>query len=94
MEIQNRQNLICKGGVCVGGVVGWGGVLEPWAMSDFLGKSWEKSWEILEPVAKSGNYQQGILGFLHHRTASFAGAPITPREEAGSLSCDSAACED
>ena len=32
-------------------------------------------------------------GFLHHQTASFAGAPITTREEARSLSRDSAACE-
>ena len=36
----------------------------------------------------------GILGILHHQTASFEGAPITTREKAGSQSCDSAACED
>ena len=66
-----------------------GGVLEPLAPSDFVGKSWE----ILEPVVNPGNHRQGILGFLHHETASFTGEPIMTWEEAGSLPCDSAACE-
>jgi hypothetical protein len=60
--------------------VGGGGVLEPWASSDFLGKSWE----ILELVAKFWESPAGnsgkILGFSHHQTASFAGAPITARQ--------------
>ena len=51
--------------------------------SDFLGKSWG----ILEPVVKfwessagnSGKFWENP-GFLHHQTASFVGAPITPRE--------------
>ena len=38
--------------------VGGGGVLE----SDFLGKSWEN----LEPVAKSWDHRQRVLGILHH----------------------------
>ena len=51
-------------------------VLEPWASSDFVGKFWA----ILELAANSGSHLQGIPGipgFLHHRTASFAGVPIT-----------------
>ena len=42
----------------------------------------------------TGREFRGILGILHHQTASFAGAPITTREKAGSQSGDSAACED
>jgi hypothetical protein len=37
------------------GVVGGDGVLEPWASSDFLGKSWEN----LAPVAKSWESSAG-----------------------------------
>ena len=44
--------------------------------SDFLGKSWG----ILELAANPGREFRENLGFLHHRAASFAGAPITPRE--------------
>jgi hypothetical protein len=70
-----------------------GGVLEPWASSDFLGKSPENPRKISSPSQNPGHHRQRILGFLHHQTATFMGAPITTREEAGSLSCDSAACE-
>jgi hypothetical protein len=34
----------------------------------------------------TGREFRGILGILHHQTASFAGAPITTREKAGSQS--------
>ena len=57
--------------------VGGSSVLEPWALSDFLG-------EFSSPSQNPGSHRQGILGFLHHETASFAGAPMTTQEEAGS----------
>ena len=61
-----------------------GGVVEPWASSDFVGKFWE----ILELAAKFSESSAGNsgknLGILHHQTASFAGAPISTREKAGS----------
>jgi hypothetical protein len=37
---------------------GWGGVLEPWASSDFVGKFWE----ILELAAKFWESSAGIPG--------------------------------
>ena len=41
------------------GAVGGGGVLEPLASSDFLGKSWE----ILEPVTRiDGSHRSGVSG--------------------------------
>jgi hypothetical protein len=70
------------------GAVGGGGVVEPWASSDFLG---ENPGEFSSPSQNSGSHLPGILGipgFLH------AGAPITTREKEGSQSRDSAACED
>jgi hypothetical protein len=54
--------------------------------SDFL----RKSWEIVEPVAKFWESSAGNSGIFDE---SFTGAPITTGERAGSLSCDSAACE-
>ena len=66
--------------------VGEGGVLEPLAPSDFVGKSWEN----LEPVAKCWESPAVNSGKFWEILASFAGAP---REEAGSVSHDSAACE-
>jgi hypothetical protein len=59
---------------------GWGGVLEPWASSDFFGKSWENSGRFSSPSPNPGSHRQGIPGISHHQTASFAGAPITTRE--------------
>ena len=57
----------------------------------------ENPGKISSPSQNPENHRQrilGILGSLYHQTASFAVAPIMPREEAGSMSCDSAACED
>ena len=54
-------------------------MLEPLAPSDFLGKSWEMSSSPQNP----GNHRQrilGISGIFASSDASFAGAPITPRE--------------
>ena len=58
--------------------VGGGGVLEPWAPSDFLGKSWE----IVEAVAKFWESSAGNSGIVRRCTNH---APRT-------VSCDSAAC--
>ena len=58
--------------LCGCGVVG--GVLEPGCH--------------LSPPQIPRSHRQGILGFLHHEMASFTGAPITTREEAGSMSRD------
>ena len=68
----------------------WAGVVRssPWPSPTFS----ENSGKLSSPSQNSGSHLPEILGFLHHRTAAFAGAPITPREEAGSVSCDSAAC--
>jgi hypothetical protein len=67
--------------------VGEGGVLEPLAPSDFVGKSCE----IVEPrkiPGVTGRDFREILGFLHHQTASCTNhGPRT-------VSCDSAVCED
>ena len=67
------------------------------ASSDFVGKSWENTGKLSSSPQILGvicrEFRENV-GFLHHRAASFAGAPITTREEAGSQSCDSAACED
>ena len=60
--------------------MGGGGVVEPWASTDFLGKSWENSGRILSSPQNPGSHLPEILGFLHHQTASFAGAPIMPRD--------------
>ena len=54
--------------------VGGGGVVEPWASSDFLGKSWESSGRIPSSPQNPGSHLPEILGILHHQTASFAGA--------------------
>ena len=57
--------------------MGGGGVLEPRASSDIVGKSWE----ILELAAKSWESSAGNSGnFWEFGIASFAGAPITARE--------------
>jgi hypothetical protein len=61
--------------VVVEHALGEGGVLEPWASSDLLGKSGENSGGISSPSQNAEFWQ--ILGILHHQTASFAGAPIT-----------------
>jgi hypothetical protein len=61
---------------CFSGV-GGDGVLEPWASSDFLGKSWESLGRIPSSPQNPGGHLPEILGILHHQTASFAGAPIT-----------------
>ena len=74
--------------------MGGGGALELWASSDFVGKSWESSGRIPSSPQNSGSHLQGILGKSGILTASFEGAPIMTREEAGSQSRDSAACED
>ena len=60
--------------------MGGGGVLEPRASSDFVGKSWENSGKFSSSPQNSGSHLQGIpgkVGILHHRTASFAGASQT-----------------
>ena len=67
--------------------VGGGGVLEPPTLS----KNSRARRKILGVICRK--FREN-LGILHHQTASFAGAPITTREEAGSLPCDSAACGD
>ena len=60
---------------------GWGWCA---ASSDFVGQSWENSGkfssspQILGVICRE--FREN-LGFLHHRAASFAGAPITPREQ-------------
>ena len=66
--------------------VGGGGV----PPSDFL----RKSWQILEPVAKFWGSSAENSGIFASSDGSFAGAAVTTREKTGSLSCDSAACED
>ena len=53
-----------------GWVVGGGGVREPPTFSENPG-------EFSSPSQNPGSHRHGILGFLHHETASFAGAPIT-----------------
>ena len=68
----------------VGGAVGGGGVLEPPTFSENPGEFSSP------PQNPGGEFWEN----LHHQTASFAGAPITTGEEAGSESRDSAACED
>ena len=87
------------------GVVGEGGVLEPWASSDFLGKSWENPGKIPSPSQNPGNHRQKILGILG--ISNFCGR-ITESARERRLSdgivrgctnhdpgtCDSAACED
>ena len=58
-------------------------VVEPWASSDFLGKSWENSGRIPSSTQNPGGHLPelpGKPGNLHHQTASFAGEPIMPRE--------------
>ena len=60
----------------VGWAVGGGGVLEPPTFSENPG-------EFSSPPQNPGGHLPGILGKsgnLHHQTASFAGAPIKPRE--------------
>ena len=68
-----------------------GGVLEPWASSDFLGKFWENP----ELAANPGGHLpeiQGIQGILHHQTASIIRGCTNHARR--TVSCDSAACED
>jgi hypothetical protein len=50
------EQALCLSGV--GGAVGVGGALEPWASSDFVGKSWE----ILELTAKFWESSAGNSG--------------------------------
>jgi hypothetical protein len=54
-------------------------VVEPWASSDFLGKSWESSGRIPSSPQNPGRNFASSDGIV-------AGAPITTREEAGSVS--------
>jgi hypothetical protein len=45
------------------GAVGGGGELEPWVLSDILGKSWENPGKFSSPSQNSGSYLPEILGF-------------------------------
>ena len=62
MELQWSTHAAGLSGV--GGAVGGGGALQPWASasSDFVGKSWERSGRIPSSPRNSESHLPGILG--------------------------------